>query len=424
MARLAEMPLSAVRRDFHQHPEAGWQEFRTTALLAEALEELGFELFLGDDALDPTERLGVPPALDLESARERALDDGAPDSYVREMGEITGLVAVKSYGTEGPVVGLRVDLDALDQREATDDSHRPAREGFASKYSNTMHACGHDGHAAIGLGVARAIDQDEAFEGTLKLFFQPAEEGGRGGKPMSHSPHLDDVDYLLALHLGLDNETGTVIAAYENPLPNTKVDVRFIGEPSHAGKSPQDGRNALQALSTAIQNLYAIPRHAGGTTRINVGHVRSDNPQNVISDVAEMRVEVRGGDENLNEYMLTQARQVLEHAGAMYGVDVETELFGKTASFVADDECIDAVVRGAEHVPGATDVVRRRDLGASEDASFLINRVQENGGKATYVGIGASNPSGHHTSYFDIDEEALELATELVHSTILSFERP
>ncbi|XVH33086.1 amidohydrolase (plasmid) [Haloferacaceae archaeon DSL9] len=422
MVRLAELPLAAVRQNFHRYPECGWEEFRTTALIAEELDERGFDLFFGAEAMDPAARLGVPEPDELEAARTRAIDNGAPVEYVDEMGDITGVLAEKSYGSDGPVVGVRVDIDALPQQEAMDDTHRPAKEGFASAYPNAMHACGHDGHAAIGLGLARKVDDDQTFDGTLKLFFQPAEEGGRGGKPMSRSAHLDDVEYFLSLHLGLDNETGTVIAAYENPLPNAKIDVTLTGESSHAGKAPQEGRNAVQALSTAIQNLYSIPRHGDGITRVNVGHIRADNAQNVVADAAEMRVEVRGGGVELNEYMLNSARRVIRHAAAMHEVEPEFERFGETTSFVADDACIENVVTVAKDVPGVDRIIRRRDLGASEDASFLIRRVQENGGKATYVGVGASNPSGHHTSYFDIDEDALPLAVEVLSSAIYSFE--
>lgn len=86
---------------------------------------------------------------------------------------------------------------------------------------------------------------------------------------MSQTSHLEDIDHLVALHLGLDNETGTVIAGYERPLSNAKVDVTFHGESAHAGKAPNEGKNALQAATTAIQNLYAIPHHLEGATRFN-----------------------------------------------------------------------------------------------------------------------------------------------------------
>jgi len=414
-----EQSLTEIRRDLHRYPEEGWTEFRTTGLVAQELDERGFDLHLGPDAVDPEERLGVPDGERFDAALERARDLGAPEEYLDRMEGITGLVAVKRYG-DGPVVGVRVDMDALARDEADDDDHRPAREGFASEHPGEMHACGHDGHTAIGLGIARELDEHGGFDGTLKLFFQPAEEGGRGGKPMSETAHLDDVDHMLALHLGLDEETGTVVAGYDRPLSNAKLDVTFHGEPAHAGGEPHAGRNAAQALGAAIQNLYAIPRHGDGKTRVNVGQVHSPNAQNVISERAEFRVEVRGETSELNEYMLGKARRVVEHAAGMHECEHESSLYGKTTTFECDESMVEAVSDAASGVASVTNVKRRKAFGGSEDASYLIRRVQENGGDATYIGIGASNAAGHHTAYFDIDEDALDVGVDVTCETIRS----
>ncbi|ELK55816.1 indole-3-acetyl-L-aspartic acid hydrolase [Haloferax sp. BAB-2207] len=417
MAYASTLSLRELRQDLHAHPESGWKEFRTTALIAAALDDREFTLHLGSDAVAEDERLGVPDDDAVAAAVERAREEGAPEAYLDQMGGVTGLVAEKRFGN-GPTVGVRVDMDALERTESSDEEHRPAKLGFASTHPNEMHACGHDGHTAIGLGIARALDDDGGFDGTLRLFFQPAEEGGRGGKPMSETDLLADIDYFLALHLGLGNPTGTVIAAYENPLSNAKLDVTFEGAPSHAGNAPNEGRNALHAATAAVQNLYGIPRHADGATRINVGKFESPNPQNIIAEEARLRVEVRGGTADLNEYMLDKARRVLDHAAGMHDVSVETGLYGKTATFTADDEMIEAVLASAADLDDVTETVPRLDIGGSEDASYLIRRVQEHGGKATYVGIGASNEFGHHTSRFDIDEDALDIGVDVVCQTI------
>lgn len=417
MADTTRPTILELRRNFHAHPEAGWKEFRTTALVAAELDD-DFALFLGNDAVHPDERLGVPADDEIAAAIDRARDEGADGAYLDQMDGITGLVATKTFGDgSGPTVGVRVDIDALQRTEATDDGHRPVREGFASQHPNEMHACGHDGHTAIGLGLARAID-DDGFDGTLKLFFQPAEEGGRGGKPMSETAHLDDIEYLFGLHLGLGQETGTIIASYDNPLSNAKVDAVFEGEPAHAGDEPNEGRNAVQAMATAIQNLYAIPRHAGGATRVNVGQVHSPNPQNIIAEEARMRVEIRGETASLNEYMHETAQCVLEHAAAMHDVELSTSLYGETTTFVGDEELLNVVGRAANAVEGVDKVLNRHPFGASEDASFLVRRVQENDGLATYIGIGASNPAGHHTARFDIDEDALQIGVNVLTNTI------
>jgi aminobenzoyl-glutamate utilization protein A len=413
--------LTEIRRDLHAHPEAGWKEFRTTAMVAAELGALGYEVHLGSEAVDPDERLGVPSADELAAAMDRARRDGAPESYLDRMDGVTGCVAVREFGDAGPVVGVRVDMDALERTEARDDDHRPVREGFVSQYPDEMHACGHDGHTAIGLGIARRFAEDPGgFDGTLKLFFQPAEEGGRGGLPMSRTDLLDDVDHLVALHLGLGEETGTIVAGYDRPLSNAKLDVRYLGEPAHAGAAPNEGRNALQAAAAAIQNLYAIPRHADGPTRVNVGQVRSANAQNVIAEDASMRVEVRGTTAELNEYMLEHARRMVRAAADMHDVDVETSLYGKTTTFECDQEMVDTVAAAAGAVEGVTEIKERMDFGGSEDASYLVRRVQEQGGTATYIGVGASNVAGHHTARFDIDESALGIGVDAVVETVRS----
>lgn len=419
MAIISEFSLPELRRDLHKYPEAGWKEFRTTAYIAEELDERGYTLHLGENAIDVDERLGVPDDDEIQRARARARDEGAPEEYLEQMGNITGLVAEKTFGNgQGPVIGVRIDMDALEMIEASDPDHRPAREGFASHHPNEMHACGHDGHTTIGAGIARTLDTSDVFNGTVKLFFQPAEEGGRGGLPMSRTSHLEDVEYFMALHLGLGNETGKVIAGYERPLSNAKLDVEFQGESAHAGKAPQKGRNALQAAATAIQNLYAIPRHGEGATRINIGQLHSPNAQNVIADRVQMRVEVRGETASLNEYMLDSIERVIEHAAGMHETEYTTTLYGQTTTFDVDNDLVTAVADAAQSTESVTTVTEKEEFGASEDASYLIKRVQAEGGQATYIGIGASNPSGHHTSRFDIDEEALQIGVDTVVETI------
>ncbi|ESS12582.1 MAG: amidohydrolase [uncultured archaeon A07HR60] len=420
MSTIGSQSLTELRRDFHRHPETGWTEYRTTALVAEELDRLGYDIHLGADAVDISSRLGVPDADLLSHARERAREEGAPEPYLQEIDKTTGLVAELAVG-EGPTVGIRVDMDALEITENTNSSHRPAAEDFASCHPGEMHACGHDGHTAIGVGIARRlaeIAETGALAGEVRLFFQPAEEGGRGGWPMSRTDHLTDIDQFIALHLGLGNETGEVIAGYDRPLSNAKMDVTFTGDPAHAGKEPHTGRNAVQAAAAAIQNLYAIPRHGTGPTRINVGQLHSPNAQNVIADHAELRFEVRGGTAELNDYMREAAERVVRHAGGMHDVDVETELYGKTTSFEADPALVRTVTGAADSVGAVDAPIDRRQMGASEDASYLIERVQREGGEATYIGIGADNPSGHHTSRFDIDEDALKIGVDVVVETV------
>lgn len=133
-------------------------------------------------------------------------------------------------------------MDALDLNEQHDDSHRPHRDHFASCNAGMMHACGHDGHTAIGLGLAHVLKQYAAqLNGVIKLIFQPAEEGTRGARAMVAAGVVDDVDYFTAIHIGTGVPAGTVVCGGDNFMATTKFDVQFSGVAAHAGGKPRTG---------------------------------------------------------------------------------------------------------------------------------------------------------------------------------------
>jgi aminobenzoyl-glutamate utilization protein A len=280
-----------------------------------------------------------------------------------------------------------------------------------------MHACGHDAHAAIGLGVLESI-ADSDFRGTLKVLFQPAEEVVGGGKAMAESGHLSDVEYLIAIHLGLDHPTGEVVSVIGDFLGVSQFDVTFTGESAHAGGHPERGRNAVQAMAAAVQNLYAIPRHHDGETRINAGIVGGGTAPNVIPETASIDGEVRGGTTELTDYMRERAERVLQAAGDMYGCSVDIETTGEAPSASSDPALADVVYEVANDLPAVEQAVEYDSLGGSEDASYLMQAVQRRGGLATYVGIGTDHPGGHHTSTFDVDEDSIDIGVEVLTETI------
>jgi aminobenzoyl-glutamate utilization protein A len=415
--------LRSLRRDLHRRPEPAWCEFYTTARIVEEIREIGVdELYVGRDALATGARSAVPDEGTLATWYDRAGEAGAPADVLGELeGGYTGAVAVLHRG-EGPTVALRVDIDGLPREESDDPEHLPAREGFRSVNEGAMHACGHDAHATIGLGVLRAVAGSD-FQGTFKLVFQPAEERIGGGEPIAESGHLDDVDFLLALHIGLDHPTGEVVAGIDDFLAVSHFEAHFSGESAHAGGHPNRGRNAVQAMATAIQNLYAIPRHEGGATRINAGKVAGGTATNIVPEGAVIEGEVRGATTDLMEYTREHAEQMLESAAEMHDCSVEIERGGEAPSAKSDDEVVDAVAAVAEGVEGVESVVRRDDLGGSEDASYLMRRVQQRGGVAGYVCIGTDHPGGHHTATFDVDEDSLSIGVDVLAGAVLSLAR-
>ncbi len=291
--------LTDYRRDFHKFAESGWFEMRTTSLIARRLTELGYEVLAGRDVCLDESRMGLPSDEELEESFLRAKGQGAdPEFLEKTRGGFTGAVGILRCG-EGPVVALRFDIDALGVVEDESDEHRPYREGFSSVNKGMMHACGHDGHAAIGLGVAEVLMAvKDGLRGTVKLIFQPAEEGVRGAKSIVDKGHLDGVDYVLACHISErntdDDPDSDITAGSGGSLATTKLDAFYYGKSAHAGGHPQDGRNALAAAVTAAQNLLAIPRNSKSDTRINVGTLRAGSGRNVIPEFAKMELEVRG----------------------------------------------------------------------------------------------------------------------------------
>ncbi len=370
--------------------------------------------------------MGLPPAQDLESHWVRARDEGADPTYLEPLrGGYTGVVGVLRNG-DGPTLGLRFDIDALNLVESEAASHRPAAEGFRSIHQNVCHACGHDGHAATGLGIAHVLSELRShISGTVKLIFQPAEEGVRGARSMVVAGVVDDVDLLLGHHLVTGAAVGELFPGMSGYAATTKFDVEFQGEPAHAGGSPDGGHNALLSAATAALNLQALPRHREGFTRINVGQLIAGTGRNVIPAQAKLVVEVRGETSALCESMYDRALAIVYSAAAMHGCTSTVRIMGGAGTASSDDALADRVQSIASQLE-KTVFHRLEKIGGSEDFTEMMTRVQDRGGLATNIGIGADF-GGHrhgesdrsqvlpaHTGVYDFDENALGFATRLL----------
>lgn len=411
----AERRAVGYRRDFHRYAEVGWTEFRTSSIVARRLATLGYEVQSGRQVLDDKERMGLPSPDVLEEHWQRALQQGGDREFLeRVKGGFTGVVGILRNGS-GPVVGLRFDMDGVDISESRDPGHRPFRRGFVSINDGAAHACAHDGHTAVGLGVAEVlVTLCEQVQGTVKLIFQPAEEGVRGARAMVSAGVVDDVDYLLGHHLYSGWELGQIDPGRGGYLATTKFDVVITGAAAHAGGKPHEGRNSLLAASTAVLNLHAIPRHKDGATRINVGKLVAGTGRNVVCPSAHLTVETRGSSSELNEYMYASAMRVLESAASMYGCSLDVRPMGSAQSANSDPELAHRVREYTQGLEGLS--LRPPDAGGgSEDFTYMMERVQQRGGQATSIGIGADLGGwGHHTAEFDFDERALGLAIRLL----------
>ena len=409
--------LVTGRRDLHRYPEPGWTEFRTAAKVAKALKELGYEVAMGREAVAEAAMMGRPSAEVLKAAQERAIEEGADPALVAAMeGGFTGVVGTLRFEKPGPVVGLRFDMDSNDVQETDDPKHFPNREGFASVHDGAMHACGHDGHTTVGLALAKLFKQFEGqLCGTVKLVFQPAEEGVRGAKAMVERGVVDDVDFMLGAHFGFKmRETGGIACNVTGFLATSKYDARFTGVPAHAGAAPEEGKNALLAAACAALNLHAIARHGAGSSRINVGYIEAGSGRNIIGDRALLKLETRGATSEINAYMEKEAVRILKAAAQMYDVKVAVEKVGGAAGGSNSPALAAYLEEQAKKSGIFSRVVGACDFGASEDFSYFMERVQARGGEAAYMMVGADLAAGHHDSHFTFDEAALLYAVKMM----------
>ena len=413
MARGLGPYMTAIRRELHRFPETGWLEMRASALIAAELTRLGWRVITGREACAEGARMGVPPRDVTQAHLERVLAYGCEEAFLTDdMREgFTGVVGELRCG-EGPVLALRFDIDALGIQECGEDAHRPAREGFASCIPGSMHACGHDGHAAIGLGVARVLTGlRDSLHGTVRLLFQPGEEGARGARAMVEAGHLDDVDVFIGSHVAPADslDDGDVTPGTYGSLATTKYDVIFRGEAAHAGGFPEKGRNALLAAASAALALAGIARHSEGASRVNVGTLHAGTGRNVVPDRAVMQVEVRGETTEINRYVAGRAQEICEGAARMQGCSVEIVKMGEAEGQHSDEvllERVAAVVRRDLPQLRVSSVINAKNWG-SEDISVMMNRVQAHGGLATYMRVMTPMAGAQHTVTFDFDEDVL-----------------
>ncbi|MFC0524312.1 amidohydrolase [Pontibacillus salicampi] len=403
------------RRYFHQNPELGFLEYNTTYRLAKELESLGFSLWIGKDALKSDARYGVPGEETVREHEQKAAENGIPSPIMEKMVDgHTGVVARISAPSPGKHTAYRFDIDALPITESQESTHLPAAHSFRSAHEGIMHACGHDGHMAIGLGLATYISAHiDQLKGSFTLLFQPAEEGGRGAMAMTDRGWLHDVDEFYTGHIGIQSlPVGCIAATTNGFLASSKLDATFTGKASHAGMKPEEGHNALLAAATAATQLYAIPRHSGGASRINVGKLEAGRGRNIIGDHGFLEIETRGSTKAINEYMEAQANRVLTASAAMHASQVDITSAGRTEEIQCSPELASYVQESCENSLYVTKILRQAAVSGSEDASFMINAVQQQGGKATYMLFGTPLPHTHHHPAFDFDEEVLTAALD------------
>ena len=420
-----EDKLINIRRDIHKHPETGWLEMRTSAFIKNYLEELGFEFLSGREVCSEEFRMGVPDT-DILKAHYTMLMENKEENFCDFISDdmkdgFTGVIGVLRCG-DGPCVSLRFDIDALPMEELHIKGHVPFDKGFDSIFTNMMHACGHDAHAAIGLGTAEVlVSIKDKLHGTLKLIFQPAEEGTRGALSIVKNGHLDNTDYFLSGHVSYKNyeDDFDLIPGSYGALATCKYKVTFKGLSAHAGRAPEEGKSAVLAACHAVTALQGIERHSGGVSRVNIGSIHGGSGCNIVPDEAYITLEVRGGTDDINDFMCRRVEEICNGAAVMEGCTCRIEHLGKAPSEKSDTALSEVMADLVENTRyfkvSSNHQFKNSD---SEDVGFMMNYVQNNGGQAVYSRLMTRMASPQHTVGFDIDEDVIKCGVYTFSSTV------
>lgn len=366
------------RRNLHKIPESAWTENETTRYLHSELIAMHYTLISGPSVA----------------------------------GHETGLIAELDCGS-GPVTVLRFDIDGLNISEDTDTHHLPNRDGFTSCNAGFMHACGHDGHMAIGLAVAKILsEQRDQLKGTLRLIFQPAEEGCMGAHEIVRNGWLADADYFLAGHI-VGREYGQshtepcdCITGVCGSLATSKINVTFKGVSCH-GACPENGASAITALCSSVLAMNGIPRNSKGSTMINIGRITGGEGRNIVAAKASMELEVRGETTDLNQYMEDQALAIMDATARVYGCTADIHIQGKAPSLVSSENLhlqINTLLSRFQRIGIVTEAERFK---ASEDAALMMEEVKKHGGSAAFMLFPTDTTAPLHSQNYDFDESIL-----------------
>ena len=365
--------LVEIRHDLHRHPELGFEERRTQGVIREWLEAHGY------------------------SPRDSAQ---------------TGLVAELHPGGGGPTIALRADMDALPMDETTDLPYRSINEGRA-------HKCGHDGHMTILMGTAAVLGRyREAFGGNVRLLFQPAEEGVRGGgaRVMVEAGALDGVDEVYGLHSWPGWPMGELrVAAGPMMAQVHSFDVEVRGKGGH-GSQPQLCRDPIVAAShlvTSIQTVVSRGLGYEGGAVVSVCSFQAGTTHNVIPDSAALSGTIRTFDQATAERVLERLGEVARGTAESFGVEVGLDIADGYPVLVNDSGCAEVVARVGEQVMGEG-AVSSRDLpmAGGEDFAYLAQRCPS---AFFFLGAqleGEDTPVCHHPD-FDFDDELIPFGIEL-----------
>jgi amidohydrolase len=368
------------RRDFHQYPELGFQEVRTASIVTDQLHQLGLEVSSGIAK--------------------------------------TGIVALIEGNRPGPVIMLRFDMDALPITEETG-------QDYASKNPGIMHACGHDGHTAIGLSVAHILNNHrDMFPGTVKLVFQPAEEGLGGAEQMVRAGVLENPrpDFCLGLHLWNEKPTGWLCATPGAVMAASETfKIRIIGKGGH-GASPQFAIDPVVAATQVINSIQTIVSRNISPLKsavISVTSLRAGEAFNVIPQEAELKGTIRTFEPAIRDLVIYRFQTIIQGVSNALGCEVEIDIKSITPAVINDPSVTALVCEVMQSLLPEYDHDMATQTMGSEDMAFFQQEIP-----GCYFLIGSSNAEKnldypHHHPSFDFDEAILPQAVALTAASAI-----
>ncbi|MBO1352289.1 MAG: amidohydrolase [Hormoscilla sp. GUM202] len=373
--RALQPQLVEWRRRLHQRPELGFKEQLTAQLISQQLTSWGIDHLPG----------------------------------VAQ----TGVVATIPGSKAGPVLAIRADMDALPIQELNDVPYR-------SQHDGVMHACGHDGHTAIALGVAKYLaSHQQDFAGTVKILFQPAEEGPGGAKPMIAAGVLanPEVDAIIGLHLWnnlplgrIGVRSGPLMAAVE------MFEAHILGKGGH-GAMPHQTIDAIVVsaqIVNALQTIVARNVDPIKSAVVTIGELYAGTAKNIIADTARMKGTVRYFDPALEGYFPQRVEQIIAGVCQSHGASYELNYWSFYPPLINDAgmaELVRSVALDVVETPAG--VVPECQTMGGEDMAFFLQQVP-----GCYFFLGSANPDKglaypHHHPRFDFDEIVLQVGVEM-----------
>ncbi|MBN2547837.1 MAG: amidohydrolase [Anaerolineales bacterium] len=374
----------SLRRDFHRHPELGFKEFRTASIVAQELRKLTLDVTTG-------------------------------------VGE-TGVVTTIEGASPGEVALLRFDMDALPITEQTGAE-------YASENPGVMHACGHDAHTAIGLTVARLLHAHrQEIHGSVKLVFQPAEEGMGGAEKMIEQGVLENPrpNFTLALHMWNERPVGWIGVTSGPAMAAAEIfHMRITGKGGH-GAVPHLATDPIAAAAqivTALQTIVSRNVAPLQTAVVSVTMIHGGEAFNVIPPEVELQGTIRTFEPATRQLVIQRFEQIVSGIASAMGCQVELKIESLTPAVINDAQ-LSARIREVATKIFPTDEVAGdfRTMG-SEDMAFMMRDIP-----GCYFFIGSANhekglDASHHHPRFDVDERALPRGAALMAAAVLELLR-